>query len=137
MEVVVARPEGFEIPRALADKARRLAAASGGSFSETTNRAAALKGAHVLYAKEWGSTRHYGNAVGDADLREHLTGWCVNDSWFEGSDPNCKLMHCLPVRRNTAVADAVLDGPRSVVLREAYNRMPAQMAVLHRLLARN
>jgi ornithine carbamoyltransferase len=44
-------------------------------------------------------------------------------------------MHCLPVRRNVAVADAVLDGPRSVVVREAYNRMPAQMAVLHRLLA--
>jgi ornithine carbamoyltransferase len=34
-----------------------------------------------------------------------------------------------------AVADAVLDGSRSIVLREAYNRMPAQMAVLHRLLA--
>jgi ornithine carbamoyltransferase len=44
-------------------------------------------------------------------------------------------MHCLPVRRNVAVVDAVLDSPRSVVVREAYNRMPAQMAVLHRLLA--
>jgi ornithine carbamoyltransferase len=45
-------------------------------------------------------------------------------------------MHCLPVRRNVAVTDALLDSSRSVVLREAYNRMPAQMAVLHRLLAR-
>jgi ornithine carbamoyltransferase len=43
-------------------------------------------------------------------------------------------MHCLPVRRNCAIADEVLDGPRSIVLRQAYNRMPAQMAVLHRLL---
>ena len=43
-------------------------------------------------------------------------------------------MHCLPVRRNVAIADAVLDGPRSVVLRQAYNRLPAQMAVLYRLL---
>ena len=43
-------------------------------------------------------------------------------------------MHCLPVRRNVAVADAVLDGPRAVVLRQAFNRMPAQMAVLHQLL---
>jgi N-acetylornithine carbamoyltransferase len=39
------------------------------------------------------------------------------------------------VRRNVAVTDALLDSPRSVVVREAYNRMPAQMAVLHRLLA--
>ena len=43
-------------------------------------------------------------------------------------------MHCLPVRRNVAVADEVLDGPRSVVIREAANRMVAQMAVLYRLL---
>ena len=43
-------------------------------------------------------------------------------------------MHCLPVRRNVAVADALLDGPRAVVLRQAYNRLPAQMAVLYRLL---
>jgi N-acetylornithine carbamoyltransferase len=135
MEVVVLRPEGYEIPKSLADKASRLARASGGSFSETSDRAAALKGAQVLYAKEWGSTRFYGNAVADAGLRERLTDWCINDGWFADTAPDCRLMHCLPVRRNVAVTDAVLDGPRSVVLREAYNRMPAQMAVLHRLLA--
>jgi N-acetylornithine carbamoyltransferase len=135
MEVVVLRPEGYEIPTQLADKARRLAAASGGSFTETTDRAAAMKGARVLYAKEWGSTRHYGNAAGDAELRQHLASWQVDESWFANADTNAHFMHCLPVRRNVAVTDALLDGPRSVVVREAYNRMPAQMAVLHRLLA--
>ena len=135
MEVVVLRPEGYEVPATLRAKAEKLAKASGGSFTETADRATALQGAHVLYAKEWGSTKHYGNAVGDADLREHLNNWCVNESWFGDATPDCKLMHCLPVRRNVAVTDALLDGPRSVVLREAYNRMPAQMAVLHRLLA--
>ena len=44
------------------------------------------------------------------------------------------FMHCLPVRRNVAVADAVLDGPRSRVIHEAHNRMVVQMAVLYRLL---
>ena len=39
-------------------------------------------------------------------------------------------MHCLPVRRGVVVADAVLDGPRSVVVQEARNRMLVQMAVL-------
>jgi len=135
MEVVVLRPEGYEIPTALRNKAEKLAKASGGSFTETTDRAAALQGAHVLYAKEWGSTKHYGNAVADAGLREKLADWCVNDSWFADAHANARFMHCLPVRRNVAVTDAVLDGPRSVVVREAYNRMPAQMAVLHRLLA--
>jgi N-acetylornithine carbamoyltransferase len=135
MEVVVLRPEGFEIPTPLADKARRLAASSGGSFIETNDRAAAMKGAHVLYAKEWGSTRHYGDVKADANLRKRLKEWQVDESWFTGADPKAHFMHCLPVRRNVAVADALLDGPRSAVLREAYNRMPAQMAVLHRLLS--
>jgi ornithine carbamoyltransferase len=43
-------------------------------------------------------------------------------------------MHCLPVRRGVVVADEVLDGPRSVVIPEAKNRMYAQMAVLHQML---
>jgi N-acetylornithine carbamoyltransferase len=135
MEVVVLRPEGFEIPQPLADKARKLAAASGGSFTETSDRAAAMKGARVLYAKEWGSTRHYGDAKADAALRAALADWKVDEGWFASAAANAHFMHCLPVRRNVAVTDAVLDGPRSVVVREAYNRMPAQMAVLHRLLA--
>jgi ornithine carbamoyltransferase len=44
-------------------------------------------------------------------------------------------MHCLPVRRNVAVADELLDGPRSAVLPQAHNRLVVQRAVLHRLLA--
>ncbi len=43
-------------------------------------------------------------------------------------------MHCLPVRRGVVVADEVLDGPRSVVIPEARNRLFAQMAVLHRIM---
>ncbi len=44
-------------------------------------------------------------------------------------------MHCLPVRRDVVVATALLDSPRSAVVRQAHNRLYAQMAVLHRLLA--
>ena len=43
-------------------------------------------------------------------------------------------LHCLPVRRGVVVADRVLDGPRSIVLPEARNRMLAQMAVLYQML---
>ena len=134
MEVVVHRPDGYALPDAIMDKARRAAAASGGSVRETEDRDDAMAGATVLYAKEWGSTRHYGDAAADAQLRAKLGHWMVEENWFAKAAEDCKLMHCLPVRRNVAIADHVLDGPRSVVLREAYNRMPAQMAVLHRLL---
>jgi N-acetylornithine carbamoyltransferase len=134
MDVVVLRPEGFELPESVIARARRAAETSGGSVTTTSDRDAALAGATVLYAKEWGSPLHYGDAEADADLRRRLGDWCVTESWFEQASPDCRFMHCLPVRRNVAVADAVLDGPRSVVVREAHNRMVVQMAVLHRLL---
>lgn len=134
MEVVVLRPEGYELPQALMDKARLAAKQSGGSVRETADRSDALDGAHVLYAKEWGSALHYGDQEAESRLRKPLSDWCVDESWFSSADPRCHFMHCLPVRRNVAVADAVLDGPRSVVIREAFNRMVVQMAVLYRLL---
>src|SRR4029079_13345750 len=53
MEVVVCRPEGYALPDALMQKAHAAAKAAGGVVTETTERGAALAGAHVLYAKEW------------------------------------------------------------------------------------
>jgi N-acetylornithine carbamoyltransferase len=134
MEVVVLRPEGFALPAAVLDKARRAAAASGGSVTETDDREAALAGAHVVYAKEWGSTAHYGDTEADARARAGLSDWMVREPWFAAAAPGCHLMHCLPVRRNVAIADEVLDGPRSRVLQQAHNRLVVQMAVLYRLL---
>ncbi len=135
MEVVVLRPEGYALPPEIMDRARSAAAASGGTVRETAQRDEALAGAHVIYAKEWGSTTHYGDVEGDARLRASLGDWCVRSDWFAPMHESARLMHCLPVRRNVAVADEVLDGPRSVVQREAHNRLVVQMAVLHRLLA--
>ncbi len=135
MEVVVLRPEGFALPPQIMDKARAAANAAGGSLRETADGEEALAGAQIVYAKEWGSTAHYGNAEGDNMLRAGLADWCVRPDWFRSAAPDCRLMHCLPVRRNVAVSDEVLDSSRSIVQHEAFNRLTAQMAVLHRLLA--
>ena len=85
--------------------------------------------------QSWSSTRHYGNNPADEELRRGLEDWCVDDPWFDTAQEDCRFMHCLPVRRGVVVADRVLDGPRSVVIQEARNRMYAQMAVLHQMLA--
>ncbi len=135
MDVVVLRPDGFALPPQIMDKARHLAASSGGTVSETADRACALAGADVLYAKEWGTTTYYGDVEADSRLRADLTDWCVREQWFAGAAAGAKLLHCLPVRRNVAVADEVLDGARAVVKRQAFNRLAVQMAVLHRMLA--
>ena len=115
-------------------KAKTAAEASGGSITETDQRGEAMEGAQVIYAKSWSSTRHYGDVLGDRKLREQHLDWCVDESWFESTKDDCHFMHCLPVRRGVVVADDILDGPRSVVIPQARNRMLAQMAVLHQML---
>lgn len=136
MDVTVLRPAGFELPEAIMQKARAAAAASGGSIRETDNRRDAMEGAQVIYAKSWSSTKFYGDRNGDQNLRRELDLWCVDNPWFDNAAPDCRFMHCLPVRRGVVVSDRVLDGPRSVVIHEARNRMFAQMAVLHQMLGR-
>lgn len=132
MEVVVVRPDAYALPEPILAKARAAAAISGGSVRESSDRAD-LEGVHVIYAKSWASAAHYGDAEAETRLRAGLQDWCVDESYFAGN-PRGKLMHCLPVRRNVVVADEILDGPRSMVVRQAHNRMWAQMAVLYRLL---
>ncbi|HWW33135.1 MAG TPA: N-acetylornithine carbamoyltransferase [Steroidobacteraceae bacterium] len=134
MEVIVLRPEGFALPEPVMERARRAAVHSGGTLRETDDRDEALAGADILYVKEWGATACYGDAAADTRLRSALTGWCVRNDWFAHTAPDCRVLHCLPVRRNTAIADEVLDGPRSAVQREAANRLTVQIAVLHELL---
>src|SRR5258706_2293290 len=135
MNVVHLRPPGFELPPAIMDKARKAAAASGGTVTETTDRREAMEGAHVIYAKSYSSTKYYGDKLGDQALREQLVGtWCVDEPWFANARPDCRFMHCLPVRRGVEVSDRILDGSRSVVIHEARNRLYAQMAVLYRMM---
>jgi N-acetylornithine carbamoyltransferase len=134
MNVVHLRPPGFELPAPILDKARKAAAESGGSVTETTERREAMEGAHVVYAKSYSSTRHYGDKLGDQALREELVHWCVDEPWFANARPDAKFMHCLPVRRGVEVSDRILDGPRSTVIQGARNRLYAQMAVVYRMM---
>jgi N-acetylornithine carbamoyltransferase len=134
MSVTVLRPEGFELPEKVMEHARRAASLSDGSVSETADRAEALEGADAIYAKSWSSTRHYGDNETDAELRRSLRGWCVDDDWFRTTSRDARFMHCLPVRRNVVVSDSVIEGPRSIVLAQARNRLFGQMAVLHRMM---
>jgi len=135
MNVTVLRPDGFELPDAFMDKARQAAAASGGSVTETSDRADAMEDAQVIYVNSWASMRHYGNKRDEDELKLELRDWCVDEPWFENAADDCRFMHCLPARRGVVVTDRILDGPRSVIIAEARNRMLVQMAVLHQMLS--
>jgi len=87
-----------------------------------------LDGAQVVYAKSWGGASYYGKWEEEKKVREGLKSW-ICDSVPKGAT----FMHCLPVRRNVEVADAVLDA--SAIYDEAENRLHVQKAILSELLA--
>jgi len=137
MDVTLLRPEGFELPEPLMNKARSLGESQGGSIRETDIREEAMEDAHIVYASSWSTSQYYGNANEEDKYKRQLNfyDWCVNNSWFDNADDDCRFMHCLPIRRGVAAEDEVLDGGRSIVTDEAQNRMLVQMAVLHQMLA--
>lgn len=130
MDVRILRPAPYALPaegrRRIDDAARR----GGGRVVETDDRDAAMDGAHVVYCKSWAAPQLYGRPEEDDRLRHSFTDWTVDEPWFASARPDAKFMHCLPVRRNVKVTDRVLDGPRSVVVQQAGNRLHAQKAVL-------
>ena len=134
MDVTVLRPSGFELPEQIVNRAKTAAKLSGGNLVETDNRQEALTGANIVYARSWSSTSHYGSRRKDRDLRNELENWCIDPSWFAEAHKDCKLMHCLPVRRGVEVEDEILDSAASAVTLQARNRMYTQMAILKHLL---
>lgn len=134
MDVTIARPDGFALDPELMAAADAVARQNGGRVRETSDRASALAGARVVYAKSWGALRHYGDWEAEKSVRAaSMSGWVVRAPDLEqGDDPF--FMHCLPVRRNLKVEDAVLDGPRSAVIQQAENRLWTAQALLLRLL---
>ena len=129
MNVIVARPEGYALDEDVMGLARRYANSTGGSVDETDDLEEAVSGAHVIYAKAWGGPLSYSDPDRERSLRSSLRGWRIRGSHFAQPHPPV-FMHCLPVRRNVVVDDAVLDGPHAIHLLQAEFRLHAQKAVL-------
>jgi N-acetylornithine carbamoyltransferase len=129
VDLVLARPEGYDLDAEILAAARGNAEASGGSIEVTGDPEAGYDGVEIVYAKSWGSLADYGNLDAESARRARLRDWRVTEARMARGE-NAAFMHCLPVRRNVVVDDAVLDGPRSIVLDEAENRLYAQQAIL-------
>jgi len=88
------------------------------------NQEAALKEADFVYVKNWSSYKDYGKILSE------------DENWMMTQEKlgQAKFMHCLPVRRNVVVEDAVLDGENSVVMKQANNRTFAAQIVLKQIL---
>jgi N-acetylornithine carbamoyltransferase len=135
-EVVFARPEGYSLDLEILREAEENARQNGGRVTVTDDIEAAYDGVQAVYAKSWGSLADYGKPEAEAARRSKLEDWRVTEERMQRGRDSF-FMHCLPVRRNVVVDDAILDGPRSVVLDEAENRLYAQQAILEWLAREN
>lgn len=115
-DFVITHPKGYELDKKFT-----------GDAPIEYDQDKALQDADFVYVKNWSSYEDYGKIT------------CTDSSWMVTNDKlkgtnQAKVMHCLPVRRNVVIADEVLDGPQSIVIKEAGNRVWAAQAVLSQIL---
>ena len=130
--VRVAHPPGFELHPEVVAEARAYARTSGGEVTFTSDQDEALAGSRAVYAKAWGPAAP-GPLGGDA-VRA-FPSWRVEARHLALAAKDGIFLHCLPVRRNVEVGDAVLDSPASRVVDEAENRFHVQRVLLDLLAA--
>jgi len=115
-DFVIVQPEGYELAEQFT-----------GNASIEHNQDKALQGADFVYVKNWSSYKNYGKII------RNDTSWMFTNKKLALTN-DAKVMHCLPVRRNIVIADEILDGPNSIVIPQAGNRVWAAQTVLSELL---
>ena len=127
IRVRTASPEGYEPD---ADDLARVARL-GGDIEVTTDPMEAATGADALYTDVWTSM---GQEEEQVLRRKAFAGFTIDDDMVGRAAPDAVVLHCLPAHRGEEITGAVLEGPRSVVWRQAANRMHAVRGLLAWLL---
>ena len=130
--VVAATPSGKWAPNAkVVEIAKNIAAKSGGKVEVSHDPEAASKDASVLYTDVWMSM---GDSESERDEKVlALSPFAVTENLFSLTNKDSIFMHCLPAHRGEEVEASVIDGPRSVIWREAYHRRTTIQSLLFHL----
>jgi ornithine carbamoyltransferase len=134
MHVVVGTPAGFEPDPAITDKAAATALAHGGSISVVHEPAEAVAGANAVYTDVWVSMGD--DEASRAKRAAVMAAYQVDTELMRHADREAIFLHCLPAHRGEEVAAEVIDGPASVVFRQAENRLWTEEAVLYAYIRR-
>ena len=116
LDFTIAQPKGYELSEDFTPGA-----------TITNNLDEALAEADYIYVKNWSSYKEYGKVL------TYPEGWMLNNEKLKETN-DAKVMHCLPVRRDLELSSEILDGPNSLVIHEAGNRLWAAQAVLKSML---
>ncbi len=131
--VVAATPAGrFAMAPEIVARANAIATANGGRVEVVNDPQVAATGASVIYTDVWMS-------MGDSESERSekmkaLSPFAVTDELLSLTAADGIFMHCLPAHRGEEVAASVIDGPRSVVWREAFHRRTTIQAILYHLV---
>ncbi|MCB0354937.1 MAG: ornithine carbamoyltransferase, partial [Bdellovibrionales bacterium] len=129
---VAACPKRYQLEEASVSRLLEITAASGGSFSQTEDPAAAVRDADALYTDVWASM---GDEAEASDRLATFAPYQLNEELFAGAKGDAIALHCLPAHRGEEISTEVLEGPRSRVFQQAHNRLPATAALFLFLLA--
>jgi N-acetylornithine carbamoyltransferase len=130
MNVRLVHPPEFTLMPEIVDLAAENARRSGGSLELMDDFDAGFRGSDVVYAKSWGALLTAKDEADGAAIADRYTDWITDERRMALAAEGAIYMHPLPADRNVEVADAVIDGPQSVVYDEAENRLHAQKAVM-------
>jgi ornithine carbamoyltransferase len=133
MRVVIGCPSGYQPDQRVIDRARIEGQATGASIEVVENPLVAVKEADVVYTDVWISM---GREREQARRLRLLAPYQLNQRLLQRAKPDAIVMHCLPAHRGEEISADVLDGPQSVVIDQAENRLHMQKAILTQLLSR-
>ena len=133
LDLTIACPPEYDLGEEAMAEIEAASKANGSRVRISLDQKEACRGAQIIYAKSWGGKNFYGRPDEDIQVRQRYNDWRIDEEVMRSTD-NGWFMHCLPVRRNVVVTDAVLDGPQSAAIDEAENRLHAQKAVLASIL---
>ena len=130
--VVAATPTGAWAPNpTIVETAKKIAVQNGGTVEVLHDPEAAAKDASVLYTDVWMSM---GDSESERDSKVlALSPFAVTENLMSLTNKDSIFMHCLPAHRGEEVEASVIDGPRSVIWREAYHRRTTIQSLLFHL----
>ncbi len=130
MDIVLAHPPEFRLMPHIMDQAQSEARKFGVGFEVVDDMDAAFRDADIIYAKSWGAMVETTDEKQGAEYIRKYQSWITDERRMKLAKPDAIYMHPLPADREIEVANAVIDGPQSVVYDEAENRLHVQKAVM-------
>ncbi len=125
--------EDYVLDERYIEQATKDAGAHGQALTISHDIDEAYDGADVVYAKSWGALPFFGNWAPEQAIRDRFKHFIVDEDKMRKTD-NALVSHCLPMRRNVKMTDAVFDGPTCIAYEEAENRLHVQKAIMKALL---